>query len=90
MTGVQTCALPISDSLMPGEALHFTGIDELNAAAVSAVTHRLPNNLTGNLPHNVVSILVKGSRFMKMERVVEALRTAALPASPVTAVGPAC
>jgi UDP-N-acetylmuramoyl-tripeptide--D-alanyl-D-alanine ligase len=39
---------------------HFTSIDALNAAVLA------------ELPH-VASVLVKGSRFMKMERVVEAI-----------------
>jgi len=39
---------------------HFTSMDALNAAVLA------------ELPH-VASVLVKGSRFMKMERVVEAI-----------------
>jgi UDP-N-acetylmuramoyl-tripeptide--D-alanyl-D-alanine ligase len=39
---------------------HFTSIDALNAAVLA------------ELPR-VASVLVKGSRFMKMERVVEAI-----------------
>ncbi|MGK6309080.1 UDP-N-acetylmuramoyl-tripeptide--D-alanyl-D-alanine ligase [Variovorax sp. DT-64] len=45
------------------EARHFDGIDTLNAAVVA----QLPR---------VASVLVKGSRFMRMERVVEALACA--------------
>ena len=43
-----------------GAASHFDSIDTLNAAVADA------------LPH-VQSVLVKGSRFMRMERVIEAL-----------------
>jgi len=46
---------------------HHDGIDALNAAVLQA----LPT---------VGSVLVKGSRFMKMEQVVEAISAAALPA----------
>ncbi len=43
-----------------GESRHFTGMAELSAAVVD------------ELPH-VTSVLVKGSRFMQMERVVQAV-----------------
>jgi UDP-N-acetylmuramoyl-tripeptide--D-alanyl-D-alanine ligase len=46
-----------------GDSRHFTGMAELSAAVVD------------ELPH-VASMLVKGSRFMKMERVVEAAMAA--------------
>ena len=46
-----------------GEARHFANIETL----ASAVLARLPNT---------ASVLVKGSRFMKMERVVQAVQTA--------------
>ena len=46
-----------------GEGRHFDGIDALNAA------------LLAELP-GVASVLVKGSRFMKMERVLKALTDA--------------
>ena len=49
----------------PG-AQHFDSIDALNAA----VLQQLPQ---------VNSLLVKGSRFMRMERVVEAVCAAAVP-----------
>jgi len=44
---------------MPG-ARHFKDVADLNAAALA-------------LAPAVASVLVKGSRFMRMERVVEAL-----------------
>ena len=47
-----------------GGGQHFADIDSLNAAVLD------------NLPH-LASVLVKGSRFMKMERVVQALATQA-------------
>ncbi|ABM38718.1 UDP-N-acetylmuramoyl-tripeptide--D-alanyl-D-alanine ligase [Polaromonas naphthalenivorans] len=46
-----------------GEGCHFSDMAELTAAVVA------------ELPH-VTSILVKGSRFMKMERIVQAVVTA--------------
>ena len=46
-----------------GESRHFTGMVELSSAVVD------------ELPH-VASVLVKGSRFMKMERVVQAVMAA--------------
>ena len=46
-----------------GESLHFTNMAELNAAVID------------ELPH-AASVLVKGSRFMKMERVVQAVMAA--------------
>ena len=46
-----------------GESRHFTGMAELSAAVVD------------ELPH-VTSVLVKGSRFMQMERVVQAVMAA--------------
>ena len=46
-----------------GESRHFTGMAELSAAVVD------------ELPH-VASVLVKGSRFMQMERVVQAVMAA--------------
>ena len=46
-----------------GESRHFANMAELNAAVVD------------ELPH-VASVLVKGSRFMKMERVVQAVMAA--------------
>lgn len=46
-----------------GESRHFTGMAEL----ISAVVDELPH---------VASVLVKGSRFMKMERVVQAVMAA--------------
>jgi UDP-N-acetylmuramoyl-tripeptide--D-alanyl-D-alanine ligase len=49
-----------------GEARHFGDIDALNAAVLA----RLPG---------AASILVKGSRFMRMERVVQAVAAAAAP-----------
>ncbi len=51
-----------------GEARHFADIQTLN----SAVQARLPDT---------ASVLVKGSRFMQMERVVQAVQAAATPAS---------
>ncbi|RZI75041.1 MAG: UDP-N-acetylmuramoyl-tripeptide--D-alanyl-D-alanine ligase [Variovorax sp.] len=50
----------------PGRARHFDDIDPLNAAVLAS----LP--ATG-------SVLVKGSRFMRMERVVQAIVDAAVP-----------
>jgi UDP-N-acetylmuramoyl-tripeptide--D-alanyl-D-alanine ligase len=47
-------------------AQHFPDIDHLNAAAVAQAAQ-------------VRSVLVKGSRFMRMERVVQALQSAATP-----------
>lgn len=47
-------------------AQHFSDIDSLNAATVTQAAQ-------------VRSVLVKGSRFMRMERVVQALQTAATP-----------
>ena len=47
-------------------ARHFSDIDSLNAAAVAQAAQ-------------VRSVLVKGSRFMRMERVVQALQSAATP-----------
>ncbi|TXH89895.1 MAG: bifunctional UDP-N-acetylmuramoyl-L-alanyl-D-glutamate--2,6-diaminopimelate ligase MurE/UDP-N-acetylmuramoyl-tripeptide--D-alanyl-D-alanine ligase MurF [Rhodoferax sp.] len=49
-----------------GGAQHFSDIESLNAAAVTQAAQ-------------VRSVLVKGSRFMRMERVVQALQAAALP-----------
>jgi UDP-N-acetylmuramoyl-tripeptide--D-alanyl-D-alanine ligase len=49
-----------TSDVAPG-ARHFDSIDELNAAVIDA------------LPH-LGSLLVKGSRFMRMERVVQALQ----------------
>ena len=46
-----------------GQARHFDDIADLNAAALAAA-------------RQAASIVVKGSRFMKMERVIEALRAA--------------
>ena len=46
-----------------GEGRHFNDIAELTAAVVAA------------LPQ-VASVLVKGSRFMKMERIVQAVMAA--------------
>ena len=46
-----------------GQAQHFDDIADLNAAALAAA-------------RQAASIVVKGSRFMKMERVIEALRAA--------------
>ena len=43
-----------------GSGLHFNDVDKLNAAVLA------------QLPH-VSSVLVKGSRFMKMERVVQVI-----------------
>jgi UDP-N-acetylmuramoyl-tripeptide--D-alanyl-D-alanine ligase len=43
-----------------GSARHFGGIDELNAAVLAELPYRN-------------SVLIKGSRFMKMERVVHAI-----------------
>ena len=50
----------IGDQSTAMRGRHFTSIDALNAAVLA------------ELPH-VASVLVKGSRFMKMERVVEAI-----------------
>ena len=47
-------------------AQHFSDIDRLTAAAVAQAAR-------------VRSVLVKGSRFMRMERVVQALQSAATP-----------
>ena len=47
-------------------ARHFDNMDDLQAAACAALG-------------NVASVLVKGSRFMKMERVVAAMESAASP-----------
>lgn len=47
-------------------AQHFSDIDSLNTATVTQAAQ-------------VRSVLVKGSRFMRMERVVQALQTAATP-----------
>jgi len=47
----------------PGDARHFADIETLNSATLA----RLPGT---------ASVLVKGSRFMKMERVVQALQAA--------------
>jgi UDP-N-acetylmuramoyl-tripeptide--D-alanyl-D-alanine ligase len=46
------------------QAVHFTGIDALNAAVIAAL----------NGSPGTASIVVKGSRFMKMERVLDALQ----------------
>jgi UDP-N-acetylmuramoyl-tripeptide--D-alanyl-D-alanine ligase len=59
----------VNAGVVLGEARHFIDIDTLN----SAVLARLPDT---------ASVLVKGSRFMKMERVVQAIQTAAATPSP--------
>jgi len=51
----------LGDQSVAMQGRHFSGIDELNAAVLA----ELPK---------VASVLVKGSRFMKMERVVEAIQ----------------
>jgi len=57
-------------------AQHFTQLDSLTAHATGL--------LAAQGQGAVQSIVVKGSRFMKMERVVEALRAAASTAAPVS------
>lgn len=52
-----------------GEARHFADIETLNSAVLAC----LPDT---------ASVLVKGSRFMKMERVVQAIQAAAATPSP--------
>lgn len=52
-----------------GPARHFSDMTELLAAVLA------------ELPH-VASVLVKGSRFMKMERVVQAVQAATEPTQP--------
>lgn len=49
-----------------GEARHFDDIDSLNAAVLARWPH-------------AASVLVKGSRFMQMERVVQAIAASAAP-----------
>jgi UDP-N-acetylmuramoyl-tripeptide--D-alanyl-D-alanine ligase len=52
--------LTLGDQSVAMQGRHFNTIEPLNAAVIA------------QLPH-VASVLVKGSRFMKMERVVEAI-----------------
>jgi UDP-N-acetylmuramoyl-tripeptide--D-alanyl-D-alanine ligase len=51
-----------------GQAKHYSELAQLNQDIQSQI-RRL-----GHDPQGVITVLVKGSRFMRMERVVEALQ----------------